>query len=72
VFIVVEKLFSSSNDDEIVETVNPNAAYSLINSVNNNHKDLRKESECDNGILGKEKNHIQVSYTFNKKILVFN
>ncbi|VVC39235.1 Zinc/iron permease [Cinara cedri] len=58
VFIVVEKLFSSSNDDEIVDI---KAVYTNINSVNNNHKDLKKESECDNSISGKKDHHIQIS-----------
>lgn len=68
VFIIVEKLFSLTNNDESDDI---HSVYTHINSVNNNHKDLRKESDFDNGILGNEKSHIQVSYIFSK-IFVFN
>jgi len=44
--------------NEVIETnVSTN-----INSVNNNIKYLKKSTKCDNdGMLGKEKNRIQVS-----------
>lgn len=67
VFIVVEKLFSLTNDDESDDT---NVVYTRINTVNNNHKDQRKESKSDSSILGKEKNHIKVSYLLIKILFV--
>jgi len=58
VFIIVEKLFSLSDDDDN-ETIQ-NKMSTDINSVNNNHKELGK-TKCDNGTMAKGKNHIQIS-----------
>jgi len=60
VFIIVEKLFSLSDDNEIIETIH-NKVSTDINSVNNNHKDLGK-TRCNSDVVTKAKNHIQVSY----------
>jgi len=57
VFIIVEKLFSLSDDDN--ETIH-NKMSTDINSVNNNHKELGK-TKSDNGTIAKGKNHIQIS-----------
>ncbi|XP_026804494.1 zinc transporter ZIP13 homolog [Rhopalosiphum maidis] len=57
VFIIVEKLFSLSDDDN--ETI-PSKMSTDINSVNNNHKELGK-TKCGNGATAKAKNHIQIS-----------
>lgn len=59
VFIIVEKLFSLSDENEENETVH-NKVSTDINSVNNNHKDLGK-TKCDNDVITKGKNHIQIS-----------
>lgn len=61
VFIIVEKVFSVSSDEETNEIAIKNMSVD-INLVNNNHKDLGKETKCNNGILDKGKSHIQVSY----------
>jgi len=60
VFIVVEKLFSLSDDEETDETVD-NKVLTHLNSVNNNHKDIGKEI---NGGLVKATSHIQVNYAY--------
>lgn len=57
VFIIVEKLFSLSEDETIDEKV-----LTGLNTVNNNHKDLGKSTKCSNSLLEKETSHIQVSY----------
>jgi len=62
VFIIVEKLFSLSDDNETNETID-NKVFTNTNSVNNNQKDLRKPIKCNNDVVAKGKNHIQVSYT---------
>lgn len=41
-----------------------------VNSVNNNHKDLGK-TKCDNDVIAKGKNHIQVSFNY-YLIFMFN
>lgn len=57
VFIIVEKLFSLSEDEITDEKV-----LTGLNTVNNNHKDLGKAIKCNNSSLEKETSHIQVSY----------
>lgn len=64
VFIVVEKLFSLSDDEDTNETIDSNLSTN-INSVNNNHKDLGKVTNFINGRLDKGTNHIQVNITYN-------
>lgn len=60
VFIIVEKLFSLSNDVETTETTKINLSTD-ISLVNNNIKDLKKAVKCDNGILDKGKSPIKIS-----------
>lgn len=63
VFIIVEKLFSLSDDEESDDIVKRKVS-TTINLVNNNHKDLGKETKCNNGVLNKGTNHIQVNYAY--------
>jgi len=63
VFFVVEKLFSVSDDEEIIETFDRKVS-TKINSINNN-KDLAKLTKCDDNMAVKAKSQIRVNYTFN-------
>ncbi|XP_001949211.1 zinc transporter ZIP13 homolog [Acyrthosiphon pisum] len=59
VFIIVEKLFSLSDNEDTDETIHKKVS-TVINSVNNNHKDLGKTTKCID-VVTKGKNHIQIS-----------
>lgn len=60
VFIVVEKLFSLSDNEEPNEIAKRKIS-TTINLVNNNHKDLGNVTKCNNGVMDKGTNHIQVN-----------
>lgn len=64
VFIVVEKLFSLSDDYKSNEIIDKKNSVH-INSANNNHKDSGKLTKCNNGATVKESSHIQVNYKYN-------
>lgn len=77
VFIVVEKLFSLSDNEETIEIDNEKMSTD-INSFNNNHKNSEKMTKYNNNILFKATNHIQVNYilccllnAWNTKIYIF-
>ncbi|CAI6361933.1 unnamed protein product [Macrosiphum euphorbiae] len=59
VFIIVEKLFSLSDNEDTDETIHTKVSTD-INSVNNNHKDPGKTTKCID-VVTKGKNHIQIS-----------
>lgn len=74
VFIIVEKLFSLSDDEEANEIIDKMVS-SDSNMINNNLKDVGKATKCNNGVLNKAKSHIQVSYTcyiFHNQIPYYN
>lgn len=60
VFIVVEKLFSLSDDEETIETEGEKLSTD-INSFNNNHKSSEKVTKYNDNILFKATSHIQIS-----------
>lgn len=77
VFIVVEKLFSLSDNEETIEIDNEKMSTD-INSFNNNHKNSEKITKYNDNILFKATNHIQVNYilycllnAWNTKIYIF-
>lgn len=78
VFIVVEKLFSLSDNEETIE-IEDKRMPTDINSFNNNHKNSEKMTKYNDNILFKATSHIQVNYilyyylfnTWNTKIFIF-
>lgn len=63
-------MFSLSDDENDENETVHNKVSTDINSVNNNHKDLGK-TKCDNDVIAKGKNHIQVSFNY-YLIIMFN
>lgn len=61
VFIVVEKLFSLSDNEETIE-IEDKKISTDINSFNNNHKNSEKMTKYNDNILFKTTSHIQVNY----------
>lgn len=60
VFVIVEKLFSLSDNKETDDNTNVSTD---INAVNNNLKDVGKWTSCNGNVLTKATAHIQVYYT---------
>lgn len=61
VFIVVEKLFSLSDDEETTETTDKMVS-SDTNVINNNLKEVGKATKCNGSVLDKARTQIRVSY----------